>query len=108
MTFIDRITAFFASILAFFSAVFVCRPRRKAAPIDLEAKVIDVSPDATPQPSPQASPKLLSAAEVFDSVGPAYEDAFHGLPTQAAAIDWLIDQLDITHPASVCPTPSLS
>lgn len=37
--------------------------------------------------------KALSAAEVFDSVGPAYEDAFTGLPTQAAALDWLVAQL---------------
>ncbi|ERS96470.1 type 11 methyltransferase [Sporothrix schenckii 1099-18] len=37
--------------------------------------------------------KSLTAAEAFDSVGPAYEDAFKGLPTQAAALEWLVQQL---------------
>ncbi|OAA62889.1 methyltransferase type 12 [Niveomyces insectorum RCEF 264] len=44
----------------------------------------------TPNPDPAAP---LSAAEVFDSVGPAYEDAFAGLATQAAALQWLLTQL---------------
>ena len=96
----NRITAFFASIfasiLAFFSGLFVRRSR--TPPVDVEAKIIDASPDPSPQPTPHGSPKLLSAAEVFDSVGPAYEDAFHGLPTQAAAIDWLVGELAKTHP----------
>lgn len=35
----------------------------------------------------------MSAAEVFDSIGAAYEDAFHGLATQAASLRWLLAQL---------------
>ncbi|EFX04700.1 methyltransferase type 12 [Grosmannia clavigera kw1407] len=35
----------------------------------------------------------MSTVEVFDSVGPAYEDAFHGLSTQAASLRWLLAQL---------------
>jgi SAM-dependent methyltransferase len=41
----------------------------------------------------------LSAEEVFDDIGPAYEQAFAGLPTQAASIDWIIAQLDEAKPA---------
>lgn len=36
----------------------------------------------------------LSAEEVFDAVGPAYEDAFEGLPEQAASVKWLLSQLE--------------
>lgn len=35
----------------------------------------------------------LTAQQVFDSIGPAYEDAFAGLPDQAHSIDWLLRQL---------------
>lgn len=41
----------------------------------------------------------LSAEEVFDDIGPAYEQAFEGLPTQAASIDWVIAQLSEKKPA---------
>ncbi|KAK9446678.1 type 11 methyltransferase [Limtongia smithiae] len=42
--------------------------------------------DAVPQTS-------LTAAEVFDAVGAKYEDAFAGLATQLASINWLLDLL---------------
>lgn len=35
----------------------------------------------------------LTAQQVFDSIGPAYEDAFAGLPEQAHSIEWLLTQL---------------
>ncbi|KAK1760263.1 S-adenosyl-L-methionine-dependent methyltransferase [Echria macrotheca] len=34
-----------------------------------------------------------SAEAVFDTVGAAYEDAFAGLPTQAASLRWILSQL---------------
>lgn len=37
--------------------------------------------------------RALTAEQAFDSVGPAYEDAFAGLPEQAHSIEWLISQL---------------
>ena len=40
-----------------------------------------------------------SAEQVFDNIGPAYEDAFAGLATQAASINWLLDALKETKPA---------
>ncbi|KAK3317181.1 S-adenosyl-L-methionine-dependent methyltransferase [Cercophora scortea] len=48
-----------------------------------------------------AQPTPLSAEALFDTVGPAYEDAFAGLPTQAASIDWLLYSLKEAgiHPA---------
>ncbi|KAK7732499.1 hypothetical protein SLS53_008504 [Cytospora paraplurivora] len=36
----------------------------------------------------------LTAEQAFDSVGPAYEAAFAGLPEQAQSIDWLLSQLE--------------
>lgn len=36
----------------------------------------------------------LTAEQAFDSVGPAYEAAFAGLPEQAHSVQWLISQLD--------------
>ncbi|MEV4947107.1 class I SAM-dependent methyltransferase [Streptomyces sp. NPDC053755] len=36
---------------------------------------------------------VLSAAELFDGLGLAYEDAFGGLPEQVAAVDWLTARL---------------
>ena len=41
----------------------------------------------------------LSAEEVFDDIGPAYESAFAGLPTQAASIRWVISELESRKPA---------
>ncbi|MFC8276679.1 class I SAM-dependent methyltransferase [Streptomyces sp. NPDC057271] len=41
----------------------------------------------------RGEPEALSAAELFDGLGPAYEDAFGRLPEQAAAIDWLAERL---------------
>jgi ubiquinone/menaquinone biosynthesis C-methylase UbiE len=41
----------------------------------------------------------LTAEQLFDDVGPAYESAFAGLSTQAAAIEWLINQLAEKKPA---------
>ena len=38
-------------------------------------------------------------AQLFDSVGPAYEKAFDGLPEQAAAVRWLLDELAASHPS---------
>src|ERR1700734_1532755 len=45
----------------------------------------------------------LSAEQVFDAVGPAYEAAFEGLPEQAASVKWLLSQLEAagTKPAKV-------
>ncbi|KAJ9150320.1 Demethylmenaquinone methyltransferase [Pleurostoma richardsiae] len=37
---------------------------------------------------------FLSAEQVFDVVGPAYEAAFEGLPEQAASIKWILSELD--------------
>jgi ubiquinone/menaquinone biosynthesis C-methylase UbiE len=42
---------------------------------------------------PTQLPTPLSAEEVFDAIGPAYEDAFVGLPAQAASIQWLLSNL---------------
>ncbi|KAK3348580.1 S-adenosyl-L-methionine-dependent methyltransferase [Lasiosphaeria hispida] len=41
----------------------------------------------------ETAPTPLSTEAVFDLVGPAYEDAFAGLPTQAASIQWILSQL---------------
>ena len=41
----------------------------------------------------------LSAEAVFDDVGPAYESAFAGLPTQAASIEWVKANLEARKPA---------
>ncbi|ROV88480.1 hypothetical protein VMCG_10459 [Cytospora schulzeri] len=38
--------------------------------------------------------RSLTAEQAFDSVGPAYEAAFAGLPEQAHSIKWLLSQLD--------------
>ena len=43
----------------------------------------------------------LSAEQVFDAVGPAYEAAFAGLVPQEASIAWLLDQLKDQKPAKV-------
>ncbi|CAK7245157.1 MAG: hypothetical protein STHCBS139747_006726 [Sporothrix thermara] len=102
----------FAAFLAFFTRLFHRRATSPYAADDIEASPKDgtVTPDSfdepvpvatEPKPEPKTEPKTepeaptntLSAAEVFDSVGPAYEDAFTGLPTQAAAVDWLVQQL---------------
>lgn len=40
-----------------------------------------------------ASDAPLTAQQVFDSIGPAYEDAFAGLPEQAHSVEWLLAQL---------------
>lgn len=40
-----------------------------------------------------ASDAALTAQEVFDSIGPAYEDAFAGLPEQIHSVEWLLAQL---------------
>lgn len=45
---------------------------------------------AAPPPPTEAH---LPAEQLFDDVGAAYEDAFAGLATQAAAISWLVDSL---------------
>lgn len=44
-------------------------------------------------PSPEGL-RSLTAEQAFDSVGPAYEAAFAGLPEQAHSIQWLLSQLD--------------
>jgi 2-polyprenyl-3-methyl-5-hydroxy-6-metoxy-1,4-benzoquinol methylase len=36
----------------------------------------------------------LSATDLFNTVGPAYENAFEGHPEQAASVRWLISQLE--------------
>jgi ubiquinone/menaquinone biosynthesis C-methylase UbiE len=36
----------------------------------------------------------LSAEELFDDIGPAYEAAFEGLPEQAASVKWLLSQIE--------------
>ena len=41
----------------------------------------------------------LSAEELFDDIGPEYESAFSGLQTQAASIEWIINQLQDRKPA---------
>lgn len=46
-----------------------------------------------------ANEPRLNAEELFDSVGPGYEKAFEGLPTQVASIRWLLDQLAPQKPA---------
>jgi len=43
--------------------------------------------------SETASEISLTAQEVFDSIGPAYEDAFAGLLEQTSSVDWLLTQL---------------
>lgn len=42
----------------------------------------------------EAAVTPLSAEQVFDAVGPAYEAAFDGLPEQAASVKWLLTQLE--------------
>ncbi|CAK7262708.1 hypothetical protein SEPCBS119000_000121 [Sporothrix epigloea] len=96
-----------ATVLAFFNRLFHRGPTPAPAADDVEARpksggtatpeTASASSPATAPAAPEsAAPEpttMLTAAEVFDSVGPAYEDAFTGLPTQAAAIDWLVQQL---------------
>jgi SAM-dependent methyltransferase len=43
-------------------------------------------------PTPNGS-TALSAVELFDDVGPAYEKAFADLPEQDASIEWLLSEL---------------
>lgn len=48
-----------------------------------------------PAPAPPgASDAPLTAEQVFDSIGPAYEDAFAGLPEQNQSVEWLLAQLE--------------
>lgn len=98
-------SAFFASIIAFLSNLLSRSPRSpdtkdqptsevsQIAPSDKNAATTAETTEATATPTEEEPTKSLTAAEAFDSVGPAYEDAFKGLPTQAAAIDWLVDRL---------------
>ncbi|KAG6367827.1 hypothetical protein INS49_002022 [Diaporthe citri] len=45
-------------------------------------------------PTAAAAPDApLTAQEVFDSIGPAYEDAFAGLPEQIQSVEWLLARL---------------
>lgn len=46
--------------------------------------------------APAADPPLLSTEQVFDAVGPAYEDAYAGLAPLDASIQWLLKQLEAT------------
>ncbi|KAJ2996079.1 hypothetical protein NUW58_g1091 [Xylaria curta] len=41
----------------------------------------------------------LTAEEVFDDIGPAYEVAFSGIPPQSASIEWIKSQLENRKPA---------
>ncbi|CAK7567549.1 MAG: hypothetical protein SEPTF4163_005515 [Sporothrix epigloea] len=93
-----------AAFLAFFARLFRRDTASTSAADDVEARPKSgaATPETTtassttmaaPEAATPETVKMLSAAEVFDSVGPAYEDAFSGLPTQAAALDWLIQQL---------------
>ncbi|KAL1893709.1 hypothetical protein Sste5346_006208 [Sporothrix stenoceras] len=106
-------SAFFASIIAFLSNLLSRSPRTPDTKDQPASEVSQISPsdknnaadakdataaatvtEGTGTSTPEEEPtKSLTAAEAFDSVGPAYEDAFKGLPTQAAAIDWLVDHL---------------
>ncbi len=43
----------------------------------------------------------LSAEEMFDSIGPAYEEAFAGLKTQLDSIEWVLTQIQHRRPAKV-------
>lgn len=98
-------SAFFASIIAFLSNLLSRSPRSpdtkdqpasevsQISPSDKNAATTTENTEATATPTEEEPTKSLTAAEAFDSVGPAYEDAFKGLPTQAAAIDWLVDRL---------------
>lgn len=43
--------------------------------------------------SETASEVPLTAQEAFDSIGPAYEDAFAGLLEQTSSVEWLLTQL---------------
>ena len=54
-----------------------------------------MSTTATDNQSPNA-PTALSAEQVFDSVGPAYEAAFEGLPEQLDSVQWLLAKLAAT------------
>lgn len=47
-----------------------------------------------PTAPPSALDGPLTAEQAFDSIGPAYEDAFEGLPEQAHSIQWLLAQLE--------------
>lgn len=47
-----------------------------------------------------SDPSSNPAAKLFDSVGPAYETAFEGLPEQGRAIQWLLGELSKTHPSA--------
>ncbi|KAK3376491.1 methyltransferase type 12 [Lasiosphaeria ovina] len=49
--------------------------------------------DGIPAANTPPEPPVLSAEEVFDAVGPAYEDAFADMPEQDASIKWLVSQL---------------
>lgn len=46
------------------------------------------------EPGPEGIMRPLTAEQAFDSVGPAYEAAFAGLPEQARSVDWLLAQLE--------------
>jgi ubiquinone/menaquinone biosynthesis C-methylase UbiE len=53
---------------------------------------------ATSEAIPQA---CLSAEEMFDSIGPAYEEAFAGLKTQLTSIQWVLTQIQHLRPAKI-------
>lgn len=88
-------SSFLATILSFLSNLLSRSPRTPDASREPASEVSQVGAPTTDTTAKTADEptKSLTAAEAFDSVGPAYEDAFKGLPTQAAAIDWLVKQL---------------
>ena len=48
-----------------------------------------------------ASQELLSTKGMFDSIGPAYEEAFAGLKTQLNSIQWVLTQVQDRRPALI-------
>lgn len=48
---------------------------------------------AAPAPAPATLVSPLTAQQVFDLIGPAYEDAFAGLPEQIHSVEWLLAEL---------------
>lgn len=52
---------------------------------------IGMMPTVAAATAPSDTP--LTAQEAFDSIGPAYEDAFAGLPEQERSVEWLLAQL---------------
>ena len=57
-------------------------------------KIISLSFSSCAMAATTTAPATHNPIVLWDSIGPAYEDAFHGLRTQLTSIDWILSELE--------------